>query len=380
MSGRSGLGALDVSDAHLATMAALALDESPDEVTLLDSSAVEHPYALDALTTSGRHWVTGSLQTPRGARTFRLFVKHVEAFSRSARAHLVPAEHRADVDASIPWATEPAVYRSALAASLPAGLSMPRALHVEDLDSHSAAIWLAEVPAEEHRWTTAELERAAYLLGRFAANPGVQAQATAQRTPTIRAYAEGRLRHQIVPALHDEGLAQHPLIAGAFSPELIDQLRAASDRLPAFVEELEGTPVGASHGDACPNNLLVHPSSADITLIDFGFFGLQPLGFDLTQLLVGEVQLGRRPTAALAADDAATLPAYARGLRDEGAADLPDELLRRAHALLMLLFCGLSAYPFELLQQPPTPEALALTRERAAMASFILDLVDATEA
>ena len=376
---RTSLGALDIDDEQLATLAAEALGEAPESVRLRASRAEQHPYDLPALTTAGRHWVTGTISTPNGDRDFRLFVKHVQRFSTSLHAAMVPEEHRAAVDAALPWANEPSVYRSTLASALPEGLTMPRALLVQGLDANSAAIWLAEVPSAPTQWTSADLARAAYLLGRFAANRDVRAVAakSGHRMAAVRDYAEGRLRHQVVPALLDEGLAHHPLIAGAFSPDLIARLRRAAHRLPEFVEELEGMPLMASHGDACPNNLLTHPDSTDITLIDFGFFGEQPAGFDLSQLLVGEVQLGRRPAAGLAEDEEAVLPTYVRGLRDEGL-DISESTVRRSHALLLLLFAGLSAYPLEHLGGPVTPEALAAASERAQMAAFALDLVDAT--
>lgn len=52
--------------------------------------------------------------------------------------------------------------------------------------------------------------------------------------------------------------------------------------------------------------------------------------------------------------------------------------MRRAHALLMVIFSGLSAIPVEYLGSAPTPELHRVTAERAAAARFMLDLVDAT--
>lgn len=53
------------------------------------------------------------------------------------------------------------------------------------------------------------------------------------------------------------------------------------------------------------------------------------------------------------------------------------EPLRRAHALLMLIFWGLSAVPLEVLFGMGPPGSAAV-RERARAASFVLDLVDAS--
>ena len=113
-------------------------------------------------------------------------------------------------------------------------------------------------------------------------------------------------------------------------------------------------------------------------LIDFGFWGPQPLGFDLGQLLLGEVQLGERPAKALPDDERACLAAYVDGLRAEGC-DVDDSVVERGLALVMLLFGALPSLPFELLDAPPTPAAIEISRQRAAAARFVLDLVAATD-
>ena len=43
-----------------------------------------------------------------------------------------------------------------------------------------------------------------------------------------------------------------------------------------------------------------------------------------------------------------------------------------------MLFTGLSTLPFEQLDQEPTPELHRVAAERAAIARFSLDLLDAT--
>ena len=102
-----------------------------------------------------------------------------------------------------------------------------------------------------------------------------------------------------------------------------------------------------------------------------------PVGFDLGQLLVGEVQLGRGSADGLAERDEACLAAYVDGLVAE-AVDLGIEAVRRAHALHLLIFSGLSALPFEVLDQEPTDALRAMAATRAAIARHSLDLVDQT--
>lgn len=74
--------------------------------------------------------------------------------------------------------------------------------------------------------------------------------------------------------------------------------------------------------------------------------------------------------------EAASLPAYARGLQDEGCA-VALETLRCTHALLMLVFWGLSAVPLEVLFGMAPPGPAAVVRDRARAAAFVLDLVEA---
>jgi hypothetical protein len=112
-------------------------------------------------------------------------------------------------------------------------------------------------------------------------------------------------------------------------------------------------------------------------LVDFGFWGPQAYGFDLGQLLLGEVQLGERPAAALADDERACLASFVDGLRAEGC-EVDAAVVRRGLALQMLLFSALPSLPFELLDAPPTPAAIEISRQRAAAARFVLDLVAAT--
>ena len=141
------------------------------------------------------------------------------------------------------------------------------------------------------------------------------------------------------PALRSDELWQAPPLAGAFDDELRCRLLAALDEVPSFVDELEATPLGTAHGDACPNNLLRTRGSDDVTLIDYGFWSRQVLGFDLGQLLVGDVQIGRRAAATLPETEAACVPAYVAGIRRRGCRRR-RATVARAHALHLMIFIG----------------------------------------
>jgi hypothetical protein len=349
---------------------------------VLGSQASVVPYPLDAITTAGRYWVTARAATPAGERTVRMFVKHVQSWARSPLFQFVPDEHRAFAATSVPWRTEPLVYRSDLRDRLPPGLTMPLAHHVAMLDDSSAAIWLPALEVVDHDWGTADYEHAALVLGRLAATEdvvGLTALGDADGGPrTVRTYSDGRLAIQVAPALRSGEPWQVPWVDEAFEPALRTRLLDALDEVPGWVDELEAAPCASAHGDACPNNLLHTSGSSDITLIDFGFWSRQVVGFDLGQLLVGDVQVGRRAAGTLAETEAACLPAYVDGLHAEGL-DVDAATVARAHALQLMIFTGLSAA----LTGPPAPgadpDALAHdARERAAISRFCLDLVEAT--
>jgi hypothetical protein len=126
-----------------------------------------------------------------------------------------------------------------------------------------------------------------------------------------------------------------------------------------------------------PRNLLRARGREGLVLIDFGFWGEAPLGFDLTQLLVGEVQLDERSASCLPALEALCLREYVRGLSAEGTV-VPERHVRRAHAICMMIFAGLSAIPFENLRSAPDQRLHAISRTRAQSVRFMLDLLAST--
>jgi Ser/Thr protein kinase RdoA (MazF antagonist) len=152
------------------------------------------------------------------------------------------------------------------------------------------------VPVRRVRWDVAVHRHAAYLLGRLAASPSVAPLAA--RVPvgrTARRFAEHWLAVNVVPQLAGDALWRQPHVAASFDAPLRRRILRAAAALPALVDELESLPTTTAHGDACTDNLLRTRRDNDIVLIDFGFWGTAPVGFDLGQLLLGEVQLGRRP-------------------------------------------------------------------------------------
>ena len=119
MSSRPALGAADVSDDHLTEMVAALL--RVDDARLVDVRVDEVAYDIPAITTAARHWVSGHAETERGLEPFRMFVKHIQSWSRHPFFQYVPAEFQEMAAATVPWRTEAEVYRSDLATRLPEG-------------------------------------------------------------------------------------------------------------------------------------------------------------------------------------------------------------------------------------------------------------------
>ncbi len=378
-----------MADQHVAALAALG-PAAVDELALrsmverllggpvgglLDVRVEEVDYATPAITTAARHWVRGSTDdgTP-----WSLFCKQVQSWERHPFFAHVPEELRELAVGGVPWRSEPAAYRSDLADHLPPGLTMPRALLVADLDELSAAVWLPELPLRDVAWDRGRYTSAARAVGRLAAAPGVRALAeSVGHDLTVWTYLHGRLSAQVLPLLRDDHLWRHPLVAAAFDPELRDRLRACADEAERLTAELASLPLRASHGDTCPSNLLAVEGVDGFCLIDYGFFGPMPVGFDLTQLLVGDVQTGAAAYDDLAGLDAALVTAYVEGLRAEGD-ETPLEVVRRGHALKLVLYAALSAVPFEHLDDEPSEHLADVARGRAAIARHGLELVERT--
>lgn len=385
---REALGADDVDDTVLAAMVA-DLWEVPS-VELLDSVAETVAYDIPSILTGARTWVRGHADAGAGPRDFAIFVKRVQHWRHSPAYAFVPPEIGEWAAASVPWRAEPLIYASDLADRLPDGLTMPRGLRVEERADETAVVWIEAVAADTVSWSAADSARAARLLGRLSASKDVAPLAAIDPQPWhIDSFVAGRLGHTVLPGLHDEATWQHPVVAEHFG-ELREGLTAVARHLDALSQEFASSRHVASHGDACPNNLLRREGDPGFTLIDFGFWRPQPVGFDLSQLLVGDIQIGRQEVDDLPDRAAACLEAYAAGLADEGV-EAPFAEVRRSHAVSLMLFNGLPSLPTEMLAEEAglaevggvTDEFRAAfdhwARQRSGIARYALDLLADTE-
>ena len=128
---------------------------------------------------------------------------------------------------------------------------------------------------------------------------------------------------QVAPALRSADLWQAPWIADAFDDELRERLLDALDQVPSFVDELEAAPQPSRTATPARTTCCAPPGPTTSPSSTTASGACSAVGFDLGQLLVGDVQIGRRPAATLPELEAACLPAYVEGLRAEGSRSTP---------------------------------------------------------
>ena len=386
---RAVLGLDDVTDADLAAMVADLW--SVPAVELLDSEAEVVDYHVPSILTGARPWVRGHADAGEGPREFVLFVKRVHSWRHSPAFASVPPEIGEWAASSVPWRAEPLLYVSDLAERLPEGLTMPRAVRVDERPDETAVVWIEAVEASAEPWDRRAYVEAAGLLGRMTGSDRVAELAAIDPLAWhIQYFVQGRLVHTVMPGLFDDATWEHELVAPYFG-DLRARMTAVANHVDPLAEEFARLPHRTSHGDACPNNLLRHPSGAGFTLIDFGFWRPQPVGFDLSQLLVGDIQIGRREAGDLPELAEACVRAYADGLAAEGH-EVEDAVLRRGHAVSLMLFNGLPSLPLEqVAEAEQLKEAGELTDQRLAamhdwslqrsrIARYALDVLERTDA
>ena len=289
------LGPADVDDTTLTSMVAALLGADPAAVSVESSTVEEFPYDLPAITTAGRYVVSGDALVGRRADAVRDVRQGRAVVGALADVRLRPGRDEgarrgvgavADRGARLPLRPRRPAARRADDAPRAGGVRPRREVRVR--------------LARDGSRRRAGVGRGAVRQGGLPPRPA-RRQSPGGRARHGRASTRSRWRTtrsdgsqtQVIPMLHDDGIWQHPLVAATFGDELRDRLRAAAAQVPAYLEEVLALPHTAAHGDACPNNLLTTTDSPDFTLIDYGFWLPMPVGADLSQLLIGDVQIGK---------------------------------------------------------------------------------------
>jgi hypothetical protein len=200
---------------------------------------------------------------------------------------------------------------------------------------------------------------------------------------------DGRVHPLAGAALRDDAMWNHPAMTavlhdlGEASPTngLRADLCHAYSLVPQLFSIVEGLPQTQAHGDASPQNLLVHADRpGEFVAIDWGFNCPLAVGFDIGQLLVGLAHSGELEVEALPSLHDLVVTAYADGLRENGF-EASDRDILTGHVVSMMLRSGFTAMPFEAFERPDVEDSPALRArlsERIRLTRFMLDLTRAT--
>jgi Phosphotransferase enzyme family len=270
---------------------------------------------------------------------------------------------RAEFVDFFPWRAELDMHESGIGAVLPHGMRTPVLHHVKYADADHIALWWEFVPQRPGPWRSGDYQRAAYLLGRLAArrkegavvNQALPAVARIRHPDgsALRYFTKRRVYQGALPALRDQALWRHPVVAAALQrtgdPALPGELQALGDRLPQILDLLDTLPQAHAHGDASPQNLLLPANEPEtVVVIDWGFATLLPVGFDLGQLLAGLAQAGQGDPGDLAAIDPVIFGGYMAGLDAEGY-EVEPAVVRTGYLGGLAARSALCTLPLELL-------------------------------
>ena len=327
---------------------------------------------------------TGALARVRGdfadggeTGAWSVIVKVVHSPDRSPIWAQIPPEFHEITLAEIPWRTEPELYGSALRDLLPAGLRLPAVYSVDEIDNGATAIWMEAVVQVDGPWTLADHRRVGYLLGRLAGRFPESADAAPLplRRRDLRHYFFGRVSSAVLPALRDDAVWAHPLVAPVVDADLRRDLHALADAAPAILDRVDALPRTLVHGDACPQNLL-RGVDGDVVAIDWQFPGWCAVGFDVGQLIAGHAESGDLAPADLEAAYAGAIEEYTKGLHDEGMTVSADDVVQGAAGALIIR-STFTAVPLEFLDVEPAADLVRLFSRRARFARFLLNLAHA---
>ena len=328
--------------------------------------------------TAGLYRIRGTAATTDESLPWSLFVKLVQSPRHIPALAAVPEEVREWARTGYAWDYEVQLYWSALRDRMPAGLRLPRLYRVDDSGDQRLAMWLEDIPiAADAGWDLPRFRRAATLLGRLGARMTLDdpLPAGASRVPgeVLRMATRGFVEALAVPALLDDAVWRHPLLAGT-DPRLRDDLGRLAERIPGLLDTLDRLPQAMMHGDACPQNLLIPADDPGAFVpIDWSAGGLAVVGYDLGQLVIGEAHAGRLGPAELPALTGAVVDAYAAGLAWEGLpVDLDD--VRYGAAAVLVLRSAFLTIPLDRLAEEPTAGLAAHVAERIRLTRYLVDL------
>jgi hypothetical protein len=334
------------------------------------------PLAVDAITTEAVLHLHGTAQGGSESLPWDLLVKVCRAPRHWPLLATVPQAHRQAFIDGYPWRAEFDLRSAGAADLMPGGLRLPALYRSDELGDDRIALWTEWIDAEPGGWDTDRYRRAAELLGRMTARWRALPGSTADRhgPSQSRQLVDGPVRQHLVPRATDPALARHPLLVDADIGRLLADMVTLADRLPALVDHFDALERAIGHGDACPQNLLVSRTDPDtLVAIDLSWPYPEAIGYDLGQLLVGRAHTGELPVEAMPELRVEIVNGFVDGLRLEGCPVSATDVAFAFDASLVVRSAFLS-FPFDILDQPATPELDQAVTRRLELARYLVDL------
>ncbi|NEA31357.1 phosphotransferase [Streptomyces sp. SID13031] len=304
------------------------------------------------------------------------FVKVLRSYKRWPPLDLLPGEFRAMALAGDLWRYEADVYLDGLTYSLPTELRLPALYRVDLLDDDHLVMVLEDVRTTELPWDRERYGRAAELLGRLnvrlTRNDALPPAADRSPGRLTRLMVTGFVEQFALPPLLAPQTWKHPLLAGS---RLRDDLIELAGRIPQSLHELAQRPQLMSHGDACPQNLLVPADAPDTFVgIDWSLSGFVAAGDDLGQLLIGRAHSGDLSVDELAELRELVIPRYHAGLVAEGRGNISEDEVRAGLDGALVLRNAFMSLPLDRLAEPVTDELARLVDQRLELTRYLVEL------
>ncbi|MEV6417267.1 phosphotransferase [Kribbella sp. NPDC051718] len=305
-----------------------------------------------------------------------LFVKVLRSYRLWPALEQLPGEFRTMALAGDLWRYEADVYLNGLADSLPTGMRLPTVHSVNLLDDDHLVMVLEDVRTTDSPWTPERYGRAAELLGRLnvrlTRNDALPSAADRSPGRITRLMVNGFVEQFALPPLLDPATWQHPLLAGS---DLHGDLMELAAHIPQLLHDLAQRPQLMSHGDACPQNLLVPADAPDTFVgIDWSMTGLVAAGDDLGQLLIGRAHSGELSVAELADLHELVITRYHDGLVAEGRDNISLDDVRAGVDGALILRNAFMSLPLDRLHEPATDELKQLMNRRLELTRYLVEL------
>ncbi|HET6986164.1 MAG TPA: phosphotransferase [Kribbella sp.] len=320
------------------------------------------PYDVSSPTTAGLY---------RGGGRF---VKVLRSYRDWPLLPLLSDDFRALALGTDLWRYEADVYLDGLAGSLPPGLRLPILYDILEPDPDHVVLFLEDVKTTDAPWDDERYGHAAELLGRLNArlttNDALPAPVGRTQGGLTRAMISGFVRPLVLPPLLDEASWTHALLAEA--DDVRRGLTELAAYIPTLLDELAARPQLLSHGDACPQNLLVQDDG--FVAIDWSPGGMVAAGDDLGQLLIGRAHQGALGAEEFAVLRELVIDRYHAGLVAEGRGSITPDDVRAGLDGSLLLRSAFLSLPIGRLAEPGSPELADLFRQRLELTRFLLRL------